>query len=136
MSHQPIGLVLRRALVPHANERWVLVSDPRRPSRHRDDGRPAFTVEVTEGDEGTVLWARGELDITVAAVMDRGLRVMPARPGQFLLVDASQLGFLDIGGLRVRGAAGIVLRVFEVMQVTVLLSGQPDPPVVPRQAAG
>ena len=130
------------------------MKDPGRPSGHGDGGRPAFSVEVTESDIGIVLWAKGELDITVAAVMDRGLRVMPARPGQFLLVDASQLGFLDIGGLRVliaadqrlrraggdglrvRGAAGIVLRVFEVMQVTALLAGQPDPPVVPRQAAG
>jgi anti-sigma B factor antagonist len=120
-------------------------------------GRPLFSVRVADDDGRTVLWASGELDFTGAALMDSALSGFPARPGQGLTVDVSRLGFLDVSGLRllvtanerlrgvsgpgltVRGASGIVRRIFEVMQVTALLDDREPPAAgvpatVPQQA--
>lgn len=118
----------------------------------------ALRVRFAEEDSEPVLWAAGELDITVAAQLGDALDRVRAGPGLRLIVDLSQLGFLDVSGLRllisaderlrrggaqglaVRGAAGIVRRIFEVVGATSLLADPaPTPPpaplVMPRQVA-
>ena len=115
-------------------------------------------VRVAEEDGGTVLWAAGELDITVAALLGDALDRVRAVSGKHLIVDLSRLRFLDVSGLRllitaderlrrggaqglaVRGAAGTVRRIFEVVGVTSLLTdpeptAPPVPLVMPRQVA-
>jgi len=114
-------------------------------------------VRVAEEAGDTVLWAAGELDITVAALLGDALDRVRAGPGRRLVVDLSQLGFLDVSGLRlliaaderlrrggaqglaVRGATGIVRRIFEVMGVMSMLADlEPAPPApvrMPRQVA-
>ena len=104
--------------------------------------RPAFSARVAEEDGRAVLRLAGELDFTVAALLERALSGAPAGPGQLLTVDAANLSFMDVssvrqliaadarlragggGGLAVRGAAAIVRRVFELMRVTALLADQ------------
>jgi anti-anti-sigma factor len=118
----------------------------------------ALRVRFAEEDGEPVLWAAGELDITVAAQLGDALDRVRARSGLRLIVDLSQLGFLDVSGLRllitaderlrrggaqglaVRGAAGIVRRIFEVVGTTSLLADpaptpSPAPLVMPRQVA-
>jgi anti-sigma B factor antagonist len=117
----------------------------------------ALRVRFAEEDGETVLWVAGELDITVAALMSDALDRVRAVPGRPLTVDLSQLRFLDVSGLRlliaagerlrgtggglmVRGATGIVRRIFEVMGVTPLLADLQSararvPVVMPRQVA-
>jgi anti-sigma B factor antagonist len=110
----------------------------------------ALRVRFAEEDGEPVLWAAGELDITVAAQLGDALDRVRARPGLRLIVDLSQLGFLDVSGLRllitaderlrrggaqelaVRGAAGIVRRIFEVVGTTSLLA---DPAPTPSSVA-
>jgi anti-anti-sigma factor len=60
----------------------------------------ALRVRLAEEDGEPVLWAAGEIDITVAAQLGSALDRVRAGPGQRLIVDLSQLGFLDVSGLR------------------------------------
>ena len=107
--------------------------------------RTTFSARIAEDDGRAVLRAEGELDFTVAAQMRKALSSVQAVPGQRLTVDASHLGFIDVcgtrlliaaderlrgaggAGLAVRGASGIVRRMFEIMRVTSLLDSR-DPP--------
>jgi anti-anti-sigma factor len=107
------------------------------------DGRPpVFSALVTVSGGRTVLRAAGDLDFTQVPLLARALARVAAVPGQALTVDVTGLGFLDVAGVRaltdaderlrgaggagltVRGASGIVRRIFEIMQVTSLL--EPD----------
>ncbi len=107
--------------------------------------RTTFSARIAEDEGRTVLWADGELDFSVAARMRKALSSVRAVPGQRLTVDASSLGFIDACGTRllivaderlrgaggaglvVRGASGVVGRMFEVMRVTSLLEArEPD----------
>ncbi len=117
-------------------------------------GWPGFSVRLSEEDGRLVLWADGELDMTEAAVLSDALSAVRPGPGQWLVVDASQLGFIDVSGIRllitvdrqlrdagragltVRGAAGIVRRVFELMLVTGLLEGPETTPAGEPRPAG
>jgi anti-anti-sigma factor len=110
---------------------------------------PPFSARVSREDGWTVLWAAGELDCTAVPLMAGPLSALPAVPGRLLTLDASQLGFLDVAGLRllitaderlrsagsaglaVRGTSGVVRRIFEVMQVTALLDDR-EPAVAGR----
>jgi anti-sigma B factor antagonist len=105
------------------------------------DEWPGFSVRLTEDGGWPVLRVTGELDVTVAPTLRHALSAVRPGPGQWLVVDVSQLGFIDVSGVRllitadqqlraagssglaVRGAAGIVRRVFELMLVTGLLEG-------------
>jgi anti-anti-sigma factor len=111
---------------------------------------PPFSARLTREDGQTVLWAAGELDCTVVPLLDGPLSSAPAAPGQPLTLDASHLGFLDLSGLRllvaadarlraaggaglvVRGASGMVRRIFEIMQVTMLLDDREPPKAAVR----
>ena len=104
-----------------------------------DAGGELFTTRITHEDGRAVVWAAGELDMTVSPVLEAVLAGATVPPDQRLTVDLSQLGFLDASGMRVlvaaderlrsadrpgltvRGAAGIVHRIFEIVQVTRLL---------------
>jgi anti-anti-sigma factor len=96
----------------------------------------AFSVRVAEEDGQTVLWTAGELDFFTAPLLENALAGVRTGPGQGLTVDVSRLGFIDVGGvrllaaagqrlrgagrrsLRVRGAAGVVRRMLELMPFT------------------
>ena len=133
------------------------MTSPGRPSCRGADPGSAFSVQVAEGDDGTVLRVAGELDFTVTALMDDALAGVRAVPGQYLILDASHLGFIDAAGVRllsaadrrlragggaglaVRGAGRIVRRMFEIMQVTALIDDHPPtlgsaPAEIPQQA--
>lgn len=103
-------------------------------------GWPAFSARTAEEDGRAVLRIAGELDFTVAALLERALSGATAGPGQLLTVDTAHLSYMDVSGVRlltaadarlragggaglsVRGAAPIVRRMFEVMAVTRLLA--------------
>jgi anti-anti-sigma factor len=104
--------------------------------RRGGGSRPVFSVRVAEEDGQTVLWAAGDLDFTTVALLEETLSSAQTGPGQSVTVDVSRLGFIDAvsvrllmtadrqrrdagsAGLRVRGAAGVVQRILEVMQFT------------------
>ena len=97
---------------------------------------PAFRVRVAEEDGQTVLWMGGEVDFFTAPRLEDALGGVRTGPGQGLTVDVSRLGFIDVGsvrllaaadqrlrgagggGLRVRGEAGVVRRMLEIMPFT------------------
>ncbi len=108
-------------------------------------GWAGFGVYVSEGVGGAgVVWVAGELDSATAGLMGDGLSLASMMPGDRLVVDVSRLIFMDAAGIRVlvaaherlvaagggglviRGASGIVRRVFELTGLTVLLDDR-DP---------
>jgi anti-anti-sigma factor len=100
-------------------------------------------IRVDGADGVTVLLVAGELDITAAAQISDALTTGCSLARDRLVVDVSGLAFLDIAGLRgllsahsrllgqgragivVRGASGIVRRVFELTGCTSLLDDSP-----------
>lgn len=99
-------------------------------------------IQIDEADGVTVLFVAGELDMTVTAQMSDALTgCLLARDR--LAVDVSALVFMDLAGLRVllsvhnrllgqggagivmRGASGIVRRVFDLTGFTSLLDDSP-----------
>jgi anti-anti-sigma factor len=102
--------------------------------RRGGGSRPVFSVRIAEEDGQSVLWAAGDLDFTTVALLEDALSGSQTGPGQTVTVDVSRLGFIDAGsvrllmtadqrlrgggsaGLRVRGAAGVVRRMLEIMQ--------------------
>jgi len=102
-------------------------------------GTDVFSARIVLGDHGqVVLQAMGELDLAGAATMEEMLSVACSVPAETVEVDASALTFLDVvalgvlleaherllkesRGLSVRGAVGIVRRVFEITGLTSLL---------------
>jgi anti-anti-sigma factor len=119
------------------------VASSRWPALHRDDARPAFSTQLTENQTRTqiVLWVAGELDVTVADLMDQALAQARPDPGWLLTVDVSHLAFIDANGVRllvgadrrwreqgsglsVRGASAIVRRVFEILRATAVLADE------------
>jgi anti-sigma B factor antagonist len=84
----------------------------------------------------------GELDAATAELLDDALWLASVMPADLVIVDVSRLTFMDAAGLRVmvaahqrlvaggrgalviRGASGIVRRVFELTGHTVLLDDQ------------
>jgi anti-sigma B factor antagonist len=93
--------------------------------------------EVLRG--GGVMRVAGELDTATAGLLGAGLSLAPVMPGDHLVLDVSRLTFMDAAGLKVvvaahegrlaaggggivvRGASGIVRRVFELTGLSVLL---------------
>jgi len=105
----------------------------------REVGWTGFGVYVGEA-LGTTSCVRvaGELDVATAGLMEDGLTLATDAPGTHLVVDAARLTFIDAAGLGVivlankrlaasggemvvRGASGIVRRVFELTGLTGLL---------------
>jgi anti-sigma B factor antagonist len=88
---------------------------------------------------GCVVRVAGELDCATAGLMGEALSLASVIPGDRLVVDVSSLTFMGVAGLRVllaahdrlvtagggglvvRGASGIVRRVFELTGLSVLL---------------
>jgi anti-sigma B factor antagonist len=107
--------------------------------------QPGLSVEATHEDEVTLLRVIGELDLATASPMSAALSTVSCPPGERLSVDLSRLNFMDATGLRlliaadhrlradgkeglaVRGASGMVLRMFEVSGLTSLLEGEAGP---------
>ena len=98
---------------------------------------------IAEVDGVTVLLVAGDLDMTATAQMSDALTAGCSLAGDRLAVDISDLRFIDVAGLRVlltahnrllgegragiavRGASGIVRRVFEFTGCTSLLDDSP-----------
>jgi stage II sporulation protein AA (anti-sigma F factor antagonist) len=96
-----------------------------------------YVGEAVDGER--VVWVAGELDIATAGLMGDGLSLASVMPGDRLVVDVSRLTFMDVAGLGVlvatherlvsaggaglvvRGASGIVRRLFELTGLSVLL---------------
>jgi anti-sigma B factor antagonist len=102
--------------------------------------RAGFGVCVDEAvGGGCVVRVAGALDCATAALMAEALSLAAVMPGDRLIVDVSRLTFMGVAGLRVllaaherlvtagrgglvvRGASGIVRRVFELTGLSVLL---------------
>jgi anti-anti-sigma factor len=147
------------ARAPESNAGW--------PSGQGDRARLAFRVQ-SDGDRGrAVLWLAGELDVTEAGLMADALSAARPLPGQGLVVDLSHCEYIDANGVRllfaadrrlrdegraglaVRGAAGVVGRIFEILRATSLLEDREPVALAPlgtppsaerldraRQAAG
>src|SRR5215207_1881894 len=103
-------------------------------------GWAGFGVYVGEAVDGVgVVRVAGELDTATAGLLEDGLSLASVMPGDRVVVDFSRLTFMDAAGLRavvaaherrvaagtgglvIRGASGIVRRVFELTGLTVLL---------------
>jgi anti-sigma B factor antagonist len=102
---------------------------------------PRFRLD--EADGVTVLFVTGELDMTAAADLRDALTAGCSRAEDRLTVDVSGLAFMDLAGLRglltahswllskgragitVRGASGMVRRIFELTGFTSLLGDSP-----------
>lgn len=105
----------------------------------------AFRAQVLGEGSAMVLSVTGELDVAARAQMDDALEKACAEPGEHLTVDVSGLSFMDAsglsllvaahnrlvrdgrGGVVVKGASGIVRRVFEITELTSLLDERPAP---------
>jgi anti-sigma B factor antagonist len=114
---------------------------------------PEFVVRVGGDDRVPVYSVAGELDLATATVMDEALSASCSAPAYGVVVDVSQLRFMDAAGLKVlvsshnrlirggraglvvRGASGVVRRVFELTGLTFLLEDQ-RPAVGEVPAAG
>jgi len=99
--------------------------------------------EFGEADGATVLFVTGELDMTAAARLSDALTTACSLAEDRLAVDVSDLAFMDLAGLRgllsahnrllgkgragiiVRGASGVVRRIFELTGFTSLLGDSP-----------
>lgn len=104
-------------------------------------------IQIAEVDGVTVVFVGGDLDIVAIAQMSEALKTGCLLARDRLVVDVSGSAFMDLGGLRVlasahnrllrlgrpgivvRGASGIVRRVFELAGFTSLL----DASLVPAQ---
>jgi anti-anti-sigma factor len=102
---------------------------------------PRFRLDEVDGV--TVLFLTGELDLTAAGPLRAALATGCSLTEDRLAVDASGLAFMDLASLRdllsahswllgkgragitVRGAAGIVRRIFELTGFTSLLGDSP-----------
>lgn len=60
-----------------------------------------FTVEVAERDGRTVVSAAGELDAHTAPALEAEVGPVSTRPGGSLIVDLSEVSFVDSTGLGV-----------------------------------
>jgi anti-anti-sigma factor len=96
-------------------------------------------IQIDEVDGVTVLFLAGELDMTAAAQLSDALTTGCSLAKDRLAVDVSGLAFMDLAGLRgllgahrrllgegrggiiVRGASGMVRRIFELTEFTSLL---------------
>jgi anti-sigma B factor antagonist len=104
-----------------------------------------FAVRVEPVGAGAVVWVSGEVDMSVADVLQHVLVDTAGRPRtRRMVVDFEQVSFLDPSGLgavvagyaaaaaagvtfTVRNATGVVARVLAVMETTDNLeSGHPD----------
>lgn len=102
--------------------------------RHTVSGMPDFTVTVGRFGAVDEVWLSGELDILTAPQ----LREVLAGLGRTIVVDASELQFIDAAGLSVlvlahgrgrmptrflsvRGAGGLVRRVIEAAGLGTVL---------------
>jgi anti-anti-sigma factor len=116
-------------------------------------GNEAFSAQIVMDDHGAVVvQVSGELDLAGAATMEEILNAACSVPAETVEVDATSLTFLDaialgvlLGaherllkersrGLTVRGAVGIVRRVFEITGFASLLDDRDR--AVPRLKIG
>ena len=102
---------------------------------------PQFSASVTEADDAVELRLAGELDVAAAEELGEALSVAGSASAGPLVVDVSNVTFIDAGGLRplltahhrlveegraglrVRGATALVLTVFEITSTMWLLEG-------------
>lgn len=106
-------------------------------SRHFGNGSEwdPFSIDVTEGGEIHLVRLRGELDVAAATRLEATLIQVA---GSTVVVDLTELAFIDAAGLRaianakheierrghaltVKGAQGLVRRVFEITELRHLL---------------
>jgi anti-sigma B factor antagonist len=107
--------------------------------KDRDEAVAGFSVDATIDDALTVLRVAGELDVATAPLLEEVLSARRPAPDGRVIVDVSDLTFMDAaglkvlirahnrivaagaGGVKVRGAAGIVRRLIEITGLTFLL---------------
>lgn len=100
-------------------------------------------VRFGEVDGETVIFASGEFDLTTAERMSRALELGSSLGGNRLMIDVTDLAFIDVAGLRllashhhrlvrqeragivIRGAARAVRRAFEIAGFAFLLEDSP-----------
>lgn len=120
------------------------MTDQRWPHVRSADALPGFSVRTCVVDGAMVVWVVGELDLVTAPRLDDALSSVCSTPVGCVMVDVSRLTFLSAAGLHVlvaahnrllsagrkglvvRGASGVVLRVFRLTGLTGLL-GDPEP---------
>jgi anti-sigma B factor antagonist len=61
----------------------------------------AFAIQIEQGDSHVVVAVTGELDLAVAGKLESCIAGLGIASGETLVVDLSQLDFLDSTGLRV-----------------------------------
>lgn len=119
------------------------MSDWMRGRKPRPDTTAELGVQIGEVHGVTVVFVTGDLDMSATTQMSNALNMGCSLAGNRLVVDVSGLGFMDMAGLRVlvgaherllregrdgivvRGASGIVRRVFELAGSTPLLDNSP-----------
>lgn len=107
--------------------------------------RPVFSVRTSDEGDARVIRVSGELDIASSLQFGEALRAACLPPPARIIVDASQLNFVDAGdlevlsalqgrlldegreGLVVRGTSGLVRRIFDVMEMTSMLEESAAP---------
>lgn len=109
------------------------------PMPELDTSAAGLRIQIVEVDGVTVVFVAGDLDLTATAQMSDALKTGCSVARNRLVVDVSGLAFIDLAGLgvlvnthnrllrwgragiAVRGASGIVRRVFELVELTSLL---------------
>lgn len=105
---------------------------------------PAFSVEVTEGDGGTVAHVRGEVDLLTCAQLRDAIEPYLG-PRQTVILDLSEVTFMDSqmlnflvqargrltadgGSLVLRNPSDVARRLLTFSEMTDLLEPDPPPP--------
>lgn len=130
----------RRALVAIAMNDWMW------PHMPWPDSWADLRVQIGESAGATAVFVAGELDMTNTAPLVGVLDMACSLAGNYLVVDVSELAFIDVvgmrvlvsthdrllregrGGIVVRGAAGPVRRVFGLTGFASLLDDSPQEP--------
>jgi anti-sigma B factor antagonist len=145
----PAGAAI--AVFERAGERGRIVSSSEQGSSRsrqqaRVPGSTGFGVHVTDvAGFGFVVCVVGQVDIATAGMVDQGLWLASTRSGDPVVLDLARVTFMDAAGLRVvvgahqrrvaaggggvsvRGARGIVHRVFELTGFSMLLDDVSQP---------
>lgn len=115
------------------------MNDQAWPPMQAPDSSAGLRIQITEADGVTVVFVAGDLDIVTTAQISEALKTGCSLARNRLVVDVSGVAFMDLAGLAVlvsaqnrllrwgragiavRGASGIVHRVFELAGFTSLL---------------
>lgn len=119
------------------------MSDSAQPRVSGSEGPPIFSFWVRHDGDDAIVYTSGELDIASASRFADAIEMTGSIPDVHVIIDVSQLTFLDAAGisaivaaherllqssghgLSVREASGVVRRVFEITGLVGLLS-DPD----------